>query len=143
MEYILVALFGGGVLDWEDVGKTNFCWEDIIDLMKDRLCKDVGNFGINDFYWAVLVCALEKLEDKVNNFIEENNSTEDVDIKKDIEILSNMNILSDFEIYCNCLDTNCYFVGSNDLRQVLLKYFEEDIDKISEDIGFTYLCMDE
>lgn len=34
MEYILINLFGGGTLDWEDIGQTEYDWADIIDIMK-------------------------------------------------------------------------------------------------------------
>lgn len=50
MEYILINLFGGGTLDWQDVGQTEFCWEDIIEIMKNYFGKDMEDWDINDFY---------------------------------------------------------------------------------------------
>lgn len=139
MEYILVNLFGGGTLDWEDVGKTEYYWEDIIEIMRNCLGDSMENWGINDFYWAVIYFGLTELKNTVDDFITEN--TENEDMKDDIEILQGLDIDEDFEIFCNCLDTNCTFIGDEDLGKVLVKYFQDDINEISNNIGFTYIEM--
>lgn len=143
MEYILMTLFGGGTLDWEEVGKTYYDWEDIISLMRNRLSEDMKDWEVNDFFYMVIVYGLEQLEDIVTNFVRENFRTTDKELQDDVAILCDFNMLSDFEIQCNCLDTQCNFVGTDKLRNVLLKHFKEDIDKISEDIAFTYVNMEE
>ena len=66
MEYILVNLFGGGALDWQDVSKTEYYWEEIFSLMRNRLCKNLEDWEINDFYWGVIRYGLEQLENVAN-----------------------------------------------------------------------------
>ena len=139
MEYILINLFGGGTLDWQDVGQTEFCWEDIIEIMKNYFGKDMEDWDINDFYWGVLYFALTELENTVDSFVADNIDNEE--IKKDIELLQSLDIDEDFDIFCNCLDTHCTFIGDEELGRVLVKYFKEDIDKIDDNIGFTYIEM--
>ena len=139
MEYILINLFGGGTLDWQDVGKTGYDWEYIIDIMKNYFGDNMENWNINNFYWGVLYFALTELKDIVDDFIAKN--TENEDMKDDIKILQGLDIDEDFEIFCNCLATNCTFIGDEDLGKVLVKYFQDDIDEISNNIGFTYIEM--
>ena len=141
MEYILMALFGGGSLDWEDVGKTQYNWNDIIDFMKEKFCLSIENLEINDFYNGVLLYALKDLENSVKEFISNNKDNED--LNQDIEILESLDINEDFYISCNCLDTHCSFIGNTELKETLLKYFQEKIDEIDENIGFTYINMED
>lgn len=141
MEYILMALFGGGSLDWEDVGKTQYDWNDIIDFMQEKFCFSIENLDINDFYNGVLEYALKDLENSVKEFISNNKDNED--LKQDIEILENLDINEDFDVFCNCLDTHCSFIGNTELKETLLKYFQEKIDEIDENIGFTYINMED
>lgn len=139
MEYILINLFGGGTLDWEDIGQTEYDWADIIDIMKTYIGNDMENWEINNFYWAVIYFGLIELNNIVDNFITENKNNKD--IQDDIELLQSLDIDEDFDIYCNCLDTHCTFIGDEELGRVLVKYFKEDIDKIDDNIGFTYIEM--
>lgn len=139
MEYILINLFGGGTLDWEDIGQTEYDWADIIDIMKTYISNDMGNWEINNFYWAVIYFGLIELNNTVDNFITENKNNKD--IQDDIELLQSLDIDEDFDIYCNCLDTHCTFIGDEELGEVLVKYFQDDIDKIDNSIGFTYIEM--
>lgn len=142
MEYILMALFGGGSLDWEDVGKTQYDWNDIIDFMQEEeFYFSIENLDINDFYNGVLSYALKDLENSVKEFIFNNKDNED--LKQDIEILENLDINEDFYISCNCLATSCYFIGNTELKETLLKYFQEKFDEIDENIGFTYINMED
>lgn len=141
MEYILIALFGGGSLDWEDVGKTQYDWNDIIDFMQEEFCFSIENLDINDFYNGVLSYALKDLENSVKEFISNNKDNEN--LKQDIEILENLDINEDFDVFCNCLDTRCSFIGNTELKETLLKYFQEKIDEIDENIGFTYINMED
>ena len=137
MEYILINLFGGGTLDWQDVGKTGYDWEYIIDIMKNYFGDNMENWEINNFYWGVLYFALTELKDIVDDFIGENINNED--IQEDIEILQGLDIDKDFDIFCNCLDTHCSFNGDEELGAVLVKYFQDNIDEIDDNIGFTYI----
>lgn len=141
MEYILMSLFGGGTLDWEDVGKTYYDWEDIIYIIKHYIDEDMSNWEINDFYWAVIYFGLIELNKVVDNFIAKNEGNEE--LKDDIETLKMLDIDEDFEINCNCLDTHCNFYGEEELGTVLLKYFREDIENISNNIAFTNIEIEE
>lgn len=141
MEYILINLFGGGTLDWEDIGKTYYDWEDIIYIMKHYVDEDMSNWEINNFYWAVIYFGLMELDKTVGKFIAENEN--DKELEEDIEILKTLDIDEDFEIYCNCLSTYCSFNGDEELGRILLKYFREDIENINNDIAFTNIEIEE
>lgn len=122
MEYILINLFGGGTLDWEDIGQTEYDWADIIDIMKTYISNDMENWEINNFYWAVIYFGLIELNNTVDNFITENKNNKD--IQDDIELLQSLDIDEDFDIYCNCLDTHCTFIGDEELERFLLNIFK-------------------
>ena len=36
IESILMALFGGGTADWNDIANTEYDWENIFELLKEK-----------------------------------------------------------------------------------------------------------
>ena len=143
MEYILMALFGGGTLDWEDLGKTEYDWEEIFDDIKDNF-GSLDNIEINDLYFAILQRAKSDFVDLINNFINEYKDNENY--KNEVEILSNFDFDDEenWEISCNCLATRISLFTT----QEVIDTFEEvaldsDIENINDKIGFTYINIEE
>lgn len=129
MEYILMALFGGGILDWQDISKTQYEWEDIFEQAKTNY--GANDLEINDLYATILEMALYDLEQAMRN-CEKETSEEFKECYKNIE--------NYFEIYTNYLDTRLYYVGDNEeLAQEIQEKLEDEIDEINEKIGFTYI----
>ena len=128
MEYILMAVFGGGVADWNDIASTYYDWEDIFDRAKSDY--DFENVEINTLYSIVLEIALDKLQEEMQNYVGET-SEEFQDCAK--------NIKDYFEIFANCLDTHLWFRGSEELGEEIQEKLEEEIDQINHDIAFTYI----
>ena len=128
MVYILMALFGGGVADWEDIGATYYDWEDIFDKAKEEY--DFENVNINTLYEIILRIALEKLQEEMENVADEC-SEEFQDCAKNIEDY--------FDIYTNCLDTHIRFNGEEELADEIQEKLEDEIDQINHDIGFAYI----
>lgn len=128
MEYILMALFGGGVADWKDIGATFYDWEDIFDKAKEEY--DFENVNINTLYEIILRMALEKLQEEMENISYEC-SEEFQECAKNIEDY--------FDIYTNCLDTHIRFNGEEELAEEIQEKLEDEIDQINHDIAFTYI----
>ena len=51
----------------------------------------------------------------------------------------NDTIYDSFEIYANCLDSHLTFIGTQEERELLNKYFSKEIEEINDKIGFTYI----
>lgn len=128
MEYILMAVFGGGTADWQDIGATYYDWDDVFERAKDEYGLD--NIDINTLYRIILEMALEKLEEEMQNYVGEK-SGEFEDCSR--------NSKDYFEIFTNCLDTHLWFRGSEELAKEIQEKLEEEIDQINHDIAFTYI----
>ena len=133
MEEILIALFGGGICDWQDISQTKYDWEEIIGRAKERYGFDVD---INCLYETILNMALEDLNDLIEDYIAEANTEEEKTIAEQLE---KVNIEDDFDIWCNCLDTHLNYIGDEEIGRIIQDIFEDKIDKIDENIGFTYI----
>lgn len=128
MEYILITLFGGGELDWQDIGKTYYDWKDIFDYVIYEGGKTIEECEINDLYWAILELALQDLSDKMQDKMQERS--------EDFKYCSN-NIDKFFEIYANCLDTHLTFIGREELGKEIQEVMADEIEEINNKIGFT------
>ena len=128
MEYILIALFGGGTLDWEDIGETEYDWKDIFERVKINF--NINDIDINTLYMTILEMALEELADAMQNY-EGETSEEFKNCAYDIN--------SYFEIYCNCIDTHLSFIDTEKLGKEIQEKMADKIDEINEKIGFTYI----
>ena len=69
MGYILMALFGGGTLDWEHISKTKYDWEDIFDRAKENY--DFDNIDMCQLYETILEMALDELQEKMEEIADE------------------------------------------------------------------------
>ena len=128
MEYILMAVFGGGVADWSDIGATYYDWDEIFDRAKSEY--GLENTDINTLYGIILDIALDKLSEEMQNYVGEK-SGEFEDCSR--------NIKDYFEIFTNCLDTHLWFRGSEELGQEIQEKLENEIEQINHDIAFTYI----
>lgn len=144
MEYILIELFGGGILDWEDIANTQYDWGDIIETAKYNNGEDnIELLNINDFYYAILELALEELQREISDYIKNNYSEKEKDVFEQLrEIDCNINNVEQWDIFCNCLDTHITFVGNRELAENLSSCLQQTIDRISDKIGFTYINLD-
>lgn len=141
MEYILMSIFGGGTLDWQDIGQTEYDWDDIIEHAKyTKGVEFLEDLNINDLYGAILELALEELQEEITRYIKNNYSAEEKDI---FDKLSQIDCTDteQWEIWCNCLDTHLMFIGNSELAEVLSAHLQYNIDKISDKIGFTYINL--
>lgn len=142
MEWILMTLFGGGTADWNDIANTEYNWEDIFEELKMKF-GDLEEIDINDIYAIIMEEGKRDFIKMVNDFIIENKNTEDKDLKQAIEKLKDF----DFEdeennwyIMANCLDSHIQlFVNDTELYDILNDYFADEIEKINDRIGFTYI----
>lgn len=141
MEYILMSIFGGGTLDWQDIGQTEYDWDDIIEHAKyTKGVEFLEDLNINDLYGAILELALEELQEEITRYIKNNYSAEEKDI---FDKLSRIDCTDteQWEIWCNCLDTHLMFIGNSELAEVLSAHLQYNIDKISDKIGFTEINL--
>lgn len=53
IESILMALFGGGYGDWNDIANTEYNWEDIFEELKIKF-EDLEGVDINDIYTIIM-----------------------------------------------------------------------------------------
>lgn len=127
MEDILIGLFGGGYADWQDIIKTNYDWEDIIEETKFRQ-GGLEFLNINDFYSIILEMAKSELINAIDEWLENNTNT---------YLQEDYNGEDDFEIFTNCLDSHLYFTGLDKVGEEIQKIFADKIQEINNNIGFT------
>lgn len=125
MVYILIALFGGGTLDWEHISQTNYDWEDIFDRAKGNY--DFENIDMCQLYETILDMALDELQEKMQEVAEEC-SDEFQECAEDVR--------GYFEFFINFLDTKLYFNGSEELAEEIQEKLEDELDDINFKIGF-------
>ena len=141
MEYILMSIFGGGTLDWQDIAETEYSWDDIFEQAKYECnTENIENLDINDLYRAVLDLALEELQEEINDYIKNNYSEEEKDIFDKLKQIDCTDT-EQWDIWCNCLDTRLTFVGDRELAENLSNCLQQTIDKISDKIGFTEINL--
>lgn len=131
MEYILISLFGGGTADWNDIGRTFYDWDDIVERAKDEYGLEFTD--INTFYQIIMEMGLEELEKAMQNY--------DGETSEEFKQCA-QNIRDYFEIYPNCLASNINFIGEEELGNEILRNLEDEIDQIDHDIAFTYIRFD-
>lgn len=141
MEYILMSIFGGGILDWQDIAETEYDWDDIIEQAKYNVGTDyIDILTINDLYEAVLDLALEELQQEITYYIKNNYSSEEKDIFAKLSEIDCKD-REQWQVWCNCLDTHLTFIGDEELAIALSSCLQQSIDKISDKIGFTYINL--
>lgn len=129
MENILISLFGGGILDWQDISKTEYEWGEIFE--RARIDFGMKNIDINTLYQIILEIALEELALAMQEYSGEKS--------EDFENCS-LDIYSYFEIYTNYLDTRLYYIGEDEeLAEEIQKKMRGKIEEIEDKIGFTYI----
>lgn len=132
MEWILMALFGGGTLDWQDIGQTEYDWEEIFE--RARMDFGMENVNINTLYQIILEIALEELALAMCEYKGETS--------EDFKNCSG-DIYSYFDIWCNCLDTKLTYIGENELLgKEIQDKMADKIEEINDKIGFTYINFD-
>lgn len=145
IESILMALFGGDYRDWNDITNTEYNWENIFKELKIKF-GNLEEVDINDIYAIIMEKGKWDFIKMVDDFIIENRNTEDKDLKQAIEKLKDFNFDNDeiWFIYANYLDSHIYLeVEDTEIIDILNNYLEDEIEKINDKIGFTYINISE
>lgn len=142
VENILISLFGGGYIDWGNLAETGYDWDNIFELLKERY-GSLEEVEINDIYETILNIGKVDFISMIDKFIKENKESNNENVKRIISKLQDF----DFEdeennwyIMANCLDSHIQLlVDDTELYDILNDYFADEIEKINDKIGFTYV----
>ena len=138
LEYILMAMFGGGIADWQDIAETKYDWEEIFKNARNRYFGENIKLEMNDLYAEILTMARDELVEIIEEYVEKANTKEEIILANKIEDISK----EDFEIFTNYLDTHIWFRGTEEQGTIIQELFEHKIDTINDKIGFTYINFD-
>lgn len=144
IESILMALFGGGCIDWDNLAETDYDWDNIFELLKERY-GSLEDVEINDIYETILNMGKANFISMINKFIKDNKDSNNENVKRIVSKLQDF----DFEdeenswyIMANCLDSHIQLlVDDTELYDILNDYFADEIEKINDKIGFTYIAI--
>ena len=145
MELILMALFGGGYGDWNDIANTEYDWENIFELLKEKY-GSLDNVDINNIYTTIMEMGQIDFMAMIDEYIKENKDNKDKEVKRIVEKLSYFDFQDEknWTIYANCLDSHLYlYVDDTEIYDILNNYLEDEIEKINDKIGFTYIDIQE
>ena len=145
MELILMALFGGGYGDWNDIANTEYDWENIFELLKEKY-GSLDNVDINNIYTTIMEMGQIDFMAMIDEYIKENKDNKDKEVKRIVEKLSYFDFQDEknWTIYANCLDSHLYlYVDDTEIYDILNDYLEDEIEKINDKIGFTYINIQE
>ena len=145
IESILMALFGGGYGDWNDIANTEYDWENIFELLKEKY-GSLDNVDINNIYTTIMEMGQIDFMAMIDEYIKENKDNKDKEVKRIVEKLSYFDFQNEknWTIYANCLDSHLYlYVDDTEIYDILNDYLEDEIEKINDKIGFTYIDIQE
>lgn len=145
IESILMALFGGGYGDWNDIANTEYDWENIFELLKEKY-GSLDNVDINNIYTTIMEMGQIDFMAMIDEYIKENKDNKDKEVKRIVEKLSYFDFQDEknWTIYANCLDSHLYlYVDDTEIYDILNDYLEDEIEKINDKIGFTYIDIQE
>ena len=145
IESILMALFGGGYGDWNDIANTEYNWEDIFEEVKIKF-GGLEGVDINDIYTIIMEMGQIDFMAMIDEYIKENKDNKDKEVKRIVEKLSYFDFQDEknWTIYANCLDSHLYlYVDDTEIYDILNDYLEDEIEKINDKIGFTYIDIQE
>lgn len=145
IESILMALFGGGYGDWNDIANTEYDWENIFELLKEKY-GSLDNIDINNIYTTIMEMGQIDFMAMIDEYIKENKDNKDKEVKRIVEKLSYFDFQDEknWTIYANCLDSHLYlYVDDTEIYDILNDYLEDEIEKINDKIGFTYIDIQE
>lgn len=142
MEYLLIELFGGGTADWEMIGETNYDWHTILERAKD-IFGYIDNIDFQCLLEMIFVMAQEDFSKMVDKFIEENRNNEEY--KEIIEKLKSVDFEDDgrtWQFDTNYLACSITLFVDKEVKNILEEYLQDEIDKINDNIGFTYIAIE-
>ena len=145
IESILIALFGGGYGNWNDIANTEYDWENIFELLKEKY-GSLDNVDINNIYATIMEMGQTDFITMVDEYIEKNKDNKNKEVKRIVEKLSYFDFQDEknWTIYANCLDSHLYlYVDDTEIYDILNDYLEDEIEKIDDKIGFTYIDIQE
>lgn len=137
MEYLLMELFGGGTADWGMIGETHYDWHDIMEMAKD-IFGSIESIDFQCLLETIFIMAKDEFVNMVDKFIKGKDYEE---YKNVINKLKNFDFDNDENWYFNLnyLDNDIIINVDEDIKEILDLYFEDEIDKINDNIGFTYI----
>ena len=93
------------------------------------------------FLETIFYMATDEFVEIVDKFIEDNEDSEDEYLQKAVSILKDFNFSSMDNWYYNTnfLDNDIMITVTKEVQDVLYEYLEDKIDKINDNIGFTYI----
>ena len=145
IESILIALFGGGYGDWNDIANTEYDWENIFELLKEKY-GSLDNVDINNIYTTIMEMGQIDFMAMIDEYIKENKDSKNKEVKRIVEKLSYFDFQDEknWTIYANRLDSHLYlYVDDTEIYDILNDYLEDEIEKINDKIGFTYIDIQE
>lgn len=145
IESILMALFGGDYGDWNDIANTEYDWENIFELLKEKY-GSLDNVDINNIYTTIMEMGQIDFMAMIDEYIKENKDNKNKEVKRIVEKLSYFDFQDEknWTIYANCLDSHLYlYVDDTEIYDILNDYLEDEIEKINDKIGFTYIDIQE
>ena len=131
--FIVDLLEGNGYLDLEELQKTTYDMNDLVDYVIDYFGED--ELCIESLQMAVLNMAKEELIQEIAKFMQKN-----ADMTEIIEKISEIGFDCDdlYELYANGLDNKfTLIVGDDETIEFIKTYLGNIIDEISKHIGFT------
>ena len=145
IESILIALFGGDYGNGSDIANTEYDWENIFELLKEKY-GSLDNVDINNIYTTIMEMGQIDFMAMIDEYIKENKDNKDKEVKRIVEKLSYFDFQDEknWTIYANCLDSHLYlYVDDTEIYDILNDYLEDEIEKINDKIGFTYIDIQE
>ena len=140
MERILMALFGGGELDWQEISKTNYDWEEIINKARQIYGLDTDITCLFEFVFRL---AKNDFCNMINDYIKSYN--EDKLFGKEIEILKNFDFENEENWYfnCNCLDNDIILYVNEETKKAIDEIVDiKDLNAINDKIGFNEIKIE-
>ena len=84
IESILMALFGGGYGDWNDIANTEYDWENIFELLKEKY-GSLDNVDINNIYTTIMEMGQIDFMAMIDEYIKENKDSKNKEVKRIVD----------------------------------------------------------
>lgn len=136
-EFIVDLLNGNGYLDLEELQRTKYDMEEVVNYVLFYL--EDEDLSLSSLMYAVLCMAKRDFIDKAENVINEIENEEDKEKLKTIDF----DFEDDWELWANGLDNGIVFKTENEeLCELANEYLDDLIDETSDMIGFTDLRIE-
>ena len=143
MEDILMVLLECGSLDLGILDDVEYDLGDIVEELIANGIKPTLNVITDEIFRRGQCELVEAVEDAIKEREDQQADTDDTEegeaeydrLQEEIDELECLNPEEDMELFCNCLDTSCWF---NDNEEIYRKYIPEAISGIEDNMGFEF-----